>query len=216
MIDSDAVLAFYLDSPLQSWGYQSRFDRRTSFSMPTRSGIIGMICAAMGIDRVDAGALEQFAAINLTCLALKQHVRLIDFHTIGGGWDKKIDSNNLIPKADGKPGKTKITRREYLQNSKFGVLIDGPEKILHEIAEAMKNPKWGIWFGRKSCIPASPVFQGIFTSAEKATNHLVKLAGTKVERQVDEVTSFEDGCDTLYDIPLNFHTRQFAPRRIRM
>jgi len=215
MKNSFSTLTLYLDAPLQSWGYQSRFDRRTTFSMPTRSGILGMICAAMGIDRTDSKALEKFIALKLTCLALKQHVRLIDFHTIGGGWDKKINPNNLIPTAEGKPGQTKITRREYLQWSKFGVLIQGSEKILHEIAEALKNPRWGIWLGRKSCIPASPVFQGIFSSTDEAIEHLMELSGTSVERMVEEVTSFEDGSDTLNDIPLNFHTRQFAPRRIR-
>ena len=212
---SVSILALYLDAPLQSWGYQSRFDRRTSFSMPTRSGVIGMICAAMGINRTDAKALEKFASLKLTYLALKQNVRLIDFHTIGGGWNKKINPNNVIPSANGKPGQTKITRREYLQWSKFGVLIQGSEKVLHEIFEALKNPQWGIWLGRKSCIPASPVCQGLFSSPEAATKHLMELAGTTVERVIEEAVSFEDGCDTLNDIPLNFHTRQFAPRRIR-
>ena len=215
MNDPFSTLTLYLDAPLQSWGYQSRFDRRTTFSMPTRSGILGMICAAMGIDRTETKALEQFVALKLTCLAFKQHVRLIDFHTIGGGWDKKINPNNLIPTAEDKPKQTKITRREYLQGSKFGVLIQGSETILHEIAEALKNPRWGIWLGRKSCIPASPVFQGIFSSTDEAIEHLMELSGTSVERMVEEVTSFEDGSDTLNDIPLNFHTRQFAPRRIR-
>ena len=83
-----AYLALYLDAPLQSWGYQSRFDRRTTLSQPTRSGIVGMICAAMGIDRADVARLASLADLNLTVYTFQQRGRLVDFHTIGGGWDK--------------------------------------------------------------------------------------------------------------------------------
>ena len=42
-------LALLLDGPLQSWGFSSRFQRRTTGLHPTKSGVIGMICAAMGL-----------------------------------------------------------------------------------------------------------------------------------------------------------------------
>ena len=216
MDDDIRILALYLDAPLQSWGYQSRFDRRTSFSLPTRSGIVGMICAALGVDRADSKALEWFTDLKMTALAFQQNTRLTDFHTIGGGWDKKTDPGNIVLTAKGKPGTTKVTRREYLQWSKFGVLIDGSGKKLYEIEKALLNPCWGIWLGRKSCVPASPVCQGVFTSEEKARSHLSKLAHAQIQRTLEDVSLFEDGCDTLNDIPLDFFNRQFAPRRIRM
>ncbi|MBT8339578.1 MAG: type I-E CRISPR-associated protein Cas5/CasD, partial [Desulfatitalea sp.] len=84
----EEILALYLDAPLQSWGYQSRFDRRTTYSRPTRSGIIGMIAAAMGIARGDTVRLARFGALVMTTLTLgtqSDHripgTRLMDFHT---------------------------------------------------------------------------------------------------------------------------------------
>ena len=48
-----AYLALYFDAPLQSWGYASKFDRRTTLAHPTRSGVIGLLCAAAGIGIAD-------------------------------------------------------------------------------------------------------------------------------------------------------------------
>ena len=44
-----AYLALLLDGPLQSWGFASRFQRRTTGLHPTKSGVLGLICAAMGL-----------------------------------------------------------------------------------------------------------------------------------------------------------------------
>ena len=205
-MDNDTkILTLYLDAPLQSWGYMSKFDRRTTFSLPTRSGIIGMICAAKGIERSNSKALEQFSSLKIISLAFTQNTRLTDFHTVGGGWDKHLNPGNVVQTANGKPGNTNVTYREYLQWSKLGVLIDGAENLLADIAKALLNPCWGIWLGRKSCIPASPVCQGLFASQEEAIAHLSKLAGAELQRKAEEVILFEDGSDTLNDIPLDFY-----------
>lgn len=50
---TDAVLLARLAAPLQSWGIGSRFDRRDTQLHPTKSGYIGMIAAALGLDRTD-------------------------------------------------------------------------------------------------------------------------------------------------------------------
>lgn len=215
MHEPSTHLALLLDAPLQSWGYQSKFDRRTSFSSPTRSGILGMLCAAMGVDRADSETLAEFADLEITVYTLQNNGRLTDFHTVGGGWNKKTHKRNIVPKADGGVGNTVVTRREYLQSSIFGVVLRGPRTQLEPIGEALQNPRWGIWLGRKACIPASPVMQGLFDTEEAALQHLCQQAGTpNASRVCREAASFEDGTDTLMDTPLNFAERSFAPRRI--
>jgi len=52
-----AYLALLLDGPLQSWGFASRFQRRTTGLHPTKSGVIGLITAAMGLAKGSAGEL---------------------------------------------------------------------------------------------------------------------------------------------------------------
>jgi CRISPR system Cascade subunit CasD len=215
-------LAIYLDAPLQSWGYQSKFERRTTLSYPTRSGILGMLCAALGCERDDTGSLASLARLVMQVLVFQQQSRLTDFHTVGGGWDKKRFPGNIVRKADGKPGQTVVTHREYLESARFGVVLSDGHGQLKEIADALRNPRWGIWLGRKACVPASPVFQGLFDTKDEAIEHLSGVAAREgrrphkggMKRVVFEVESFEEGTDTLMDLPVNFAERDFAPRRV--
>lgn len=217
----NSILALYLDAPLQSWGYQSRFDRRTSLSSPTRSGIIGMIAAAMGIPRGNKEALSRFSDVEMTTLILAPEnetinagSRLIDFHTVGGGFDAKTERQHMPRKAGGGTPATVVSYREYLQDAKFGVLLPGPCRFIEEIRKALENPVWGIFLGRKSCIPASPVCQGVFPDEKTAAAHLETLSGWKVNRTIRELKNFAKGSNTLMDIPEDFEKRVFAPRRI--
>jgi CRISPR system Cascade subunit CasD len=209
------VLALYLDAPLQSWGYQSRFDRRTSLSYPTRSGIVGMLCAALGIDWRDTSGLERLEkGLAIAVCTFGAPSMIVDYHTVGGGYDAKRQPQNIVPKADGSKGDTVVTYREYLQDARFGVLVHGDEALLRELLSAVQDPKWGIWLGRKSCIPASPVVQGLFETDEEAITHLEERAGHRRTREVTEVARFDEGTDTLLDRPVDFSRRQFKPRRV--
>ena len=52
------VLLLRLAGPLQAWGVKSRFTVRSTELAPTRSGIIGMLSAAIGVaGRTDRGPL---------------------------------------------------------------------------------------------------------------------------------------------------------------
>ena len=224
MSEETLWLALYLDAPLQSWGYQSRFDRRTTLAYPTRSGVLGMICAAMGIDRQDDQKLTAFNDVKMEVLIFKAQGRLTDFHTVGGGWDKKLNPQCVVKKASNgignkHTGTTVVTRREYIQNGRFGILMKGNKELLQSIKEALVNPRWGIWLGRKSCIPAHPIFQGLFATRDQVVERLVCVVqqfvpDAVVLGTVKESESFEDGSDSLMDIPISFASREFAPRRV--
>jgi CRISPR system Cascade subunit CasD len=46
---STAHLPLWFDAPLQSWGFGSRFSYRNTALFPTKSGVLGLVCAAMGL-----------------------------------------------------------------------------------------------------------------------------------------------------------------------
>ena len=91
-----AYLALLLDGPLQSWGFASRFQRRTTGLHPTKSGVVGLICAAMGLAKgldEERGMLPALAALKMTSVAVPRSRpyantaglplrRLEDFHTV--------------------------------------------------------------------------------------------------------------------------------------
>lgn len=197
------TLAIHLDAPMQSWGTSSRFQYRETDAFPGKSAIIGLIAAAMGIDKHDAGEasrIAELAALRLTVLRIpKPHSvnRLTDFHTIGGGYDKKgplYEKSSIPKKASGAPFGTVITRRSYLTGAAFAALLDGDAALLESIRAALLDPVWGVWFGRKSCIPASPLAPVIAATPREALASLLeKLGRDAAEIKALEGVTEEDG-----------------------
>lgn len=219
-------LALYLDGPMQSWGYMSKFDPRTTLGFPTKSGILGMICAAMGIGKQDIKQLANIAKLKMKVHTLtdgKSEIRRItDFHTVGGGFDKETEKQNIVKKASGGVGNTVVTRREFLLDAKFAVILTGDAKLLNEIDSALRNPRWGIWLGRKSCVPTAPVSQGVHESEEDAVSAIraafEKTHGEKCQfrKTVTDAASFSEGSDTYMDFPIDFGKRNFSSRRVNI
>lgn len=226
-MSSESCIALLLDGPMQSWGYASRFERRTTALHPTRSGIFGLIAAAMGLDKFredETVQLERFSRLKVETVALPRlsdrlgtlpFRRMEDYHTVTG-----------IRRASGKVDKdgTVQTYRHYLLDARFGVLIEGPSVLLDEIVAALRNPRWGVWLGRKCCLPATPVLAAIGTTREEAWKGLLKRAGyTGDERldqfdRVEEVLPSESGAETIDDNPIGFGRpigERHAPRWIR-
>jgi CRISPR system Cascade subunit CasD len=182
------ALAFYIDAPLQSWGASSKYQYRETNGFPTKSAVTGLVAAAMGIDKHGAGEareLAPLAGLSLTVVRLPKASaapsRLTDFHTIGGGYDKKasLRQKMSIPqKATGAPFGTVITRRGYLLDSAFAVLLEGGAEVLAGVRRALLDPVWGVWFGRKACIPASPLSPTLAATRQEALDALLdKLPG---------------------------------------
>lgn len=214
-------LALYLDSPMQSWGYMSKFDQRTSYNFPTKSGILGMVCAAMGLPKSDTDKLSELNNLKVTIYQLSSSFRAVDFHTIGGGYDDKNQKQNIVLTANGKTGNTVVTRREYLMDAKFGVILSGDDLILREIHDAMLNPKWGVWLGRKSCIPTAPICHGIYSTEDDAKNKMESLwkqiyptIPFGIKKTMRDAASFGDGTESLMDSPTDFLDRKFNIRRV--
>lgn len=211
---SDGILVLYFDGPMQSWGHQSRFNRRTTLSFPTRSGITGTLCAALGVDRSDREKLAKLANLKMEVYCLGRCGRWTDYHTVGGGYDHKTQRHLMPRKANEATPATVLTDREYLSDARFGVLLEGDQGLLRHCEEALHNPVWGIWLGRKCCIPASLICRGIFGERAEAIADLTSVSGAKAVRHVKEVRQFDEGTDTLMDIPICFATREFIPRRV--
>ena len=53
-----ATLLLRLVGPMQSWGTTSRFDDRDTAKEPSKSGVLGLVAAALGIDRENWVELE--------------------------------------------------------------------------------------------------------------------------------------------------------------
>ena len=231
-----SCLALLLDGPMQSWGFTSRFTRRTTALHPTKSAIVGLLAAAMRIDKNapgEAPLIARLAALKCTTITLpKKHsgtelpiLRLIDYQTIGGGYNKSTQWMKKPRSASGKTLETVLSQRHYLLDARFGVLLKGDRDWLEEIANHLRNPAWGVWLGRKCCIPSSPLLVGIGCDNVEAWQLLLKAASLDKDApmtQFDHVIECEDNdCvdgEWLNDFPLAFGSpigERHGPRRIR-
>jgi CRISPR system Cascade subunit CasD len=229
---------------MQSWGHASRFERRTTALHPTRSAVMGIIAAALGIDKHgpdEATQLARFGGLHATVITLPRRSRregdlpmqrLEDYHTVGAAYDENDpwERQMLNHNTEGKIKKTNgvcipvVSQRHYLLDARFGVLLEGSAALLDEIAAALRNPKWGVWLGRKCCIPASPVLVGVSPDQAQAWSELLRRAGysgTKTLDQFDrviEATAGDSGADMIEDTPVAFGNpigERHAPRWIR-
>lgn len=135
------TLLIRLVAPMQSWGTRSQFDDRDSENEPTKSGVLGLCAAALGIDRHDP--IDHLTRLQFGVRVDRAGQPRTDFHTADSG--KKND----------------VTRRIYLSDAAFWAGLSGDLALLKEIHEALRTPRWSLSLGRKAFIPSLPVwFEG--------------------------------------------------------
>lgn len=216
-------LSLRLEGMFQSWGFDSQYNRRNTRMMPTRSAIAGMCCAALGINRGSQEETDflssQFSTLKMISIAIPRKIktkaldkvkslepiRINDYHTV---------QNTM--KADKKLKDCHITNRYYLADASFGVVLQGDYMLLEKLYDAFKNPIWGLWLGRKCCIPTAPIMAGLFNDEKSALQVLINETPLEYFTVEKEVDNFLDGRDSISDYPLSFNksNRVFAPRRI--
>lgn len=169
-------LLLRLAGPLQSWGERSVFTPvRDTAPFPTRSALIGMFAAAQGLGRSDGG-LEWYQDVRLTVRVDRPGVRLVDYHTVGGGFPK---ARTAATSGGGNKGAAVITRRHYLADAVFVVAVTAPDDTVAELAQALRRPYWAPYLGRRSCAPDEPfLLRGHVDDPEEELRTAVPLSRT--------------------------------------
>lgn len=142
------TLLLRLAGPMQSWGTTSRFDERDSQLEPSKSGVLGLVCAALGRDRTEP--VDDLARLKMGVRVDREGLLMRDYQTATG-----------VVSAAGKvdPGRTVISPRYYLADATFLVGLEGDDRLLLEqIHAALCAPVWPLALGRKSFPPGQPVW----------------------------------------------------------
>lgn len=159
-------LAFQLHGPMVSWGDIAVGEFRPSWDHPTRSAVIGILCAALGIRR---GEEEQLSAVangyRFSFRLDNEGVPVRDYHTtqVPGSGSGKNRRDFLTRKEELSVSESQISTilssRDYLCDSFCTVFVsnlpDAPYS-LEELSKQLKNPVFTLYLGRKSCPPALP------------------------------------------------------------
>lgn len=230
---SDPYLLLWLEAPLQAWGHDSRFGRRDSLDFPTKSGVLGLLCCALGASGEQCEWLSRWAGLDMqvvayvrqdkTSLPVPREPLLRDFQMVGSGYDDKDPwASLLIPKTrEGKKavgGGTKMTYRYYLQDMAFAVLLQAPAAEAEAMQAALLAPVWDLYLGRKNCVPTEFIGQGVFSTSEEALAAASTLAEAKkriVSFRVRQGEHEGDEIVSLNDVPLQFGTdKRYRDRRV--
>lgn len=138
-----STLLLRLAAPLQAWGLQSKFDRRDTQRAPTKSAVIGLLAAALGLKRDSERIPELAAQLRFGVRIDRAGSLLRDYHTAAS-----LKS-------------AYVTHRYYLSDALFLVGLEGEQALLIELETALRAPWFPLYLGRRSCPPTGPLVLGI-------------------------------------------------------
>ncbi|MCL6622971.1 MAG: type I-E CRISPR-associated protein Cas5/CasD [Syntrophobacterales bacterium] len=149
-----STLLLRLAGPLQSWGVQSRFTERDTLLEPSKSGVVGLLAAALGRKRDEP--VSDLAALRMGVRVDREGVLRMDYHTAGG--THRQGEKYGVALADGSSTRPVTSRRYYLADADFLVGLEGEdEDFLCRLDAALARPVWPLYLGRKAFVPGTPI-----------------------------------------------------------
>jgi len=154
------TLFLYLESVLQSWGEHSRWDDRDTSNEPTKSGVVGLLGCASGISNSDQLS-DLSRKITIGVRIDRAGSNLSDFQVVCGG--------SRLAKG-GVRSSGIVINKQYLNDSCFLVAVRSDPDTIKSLENALLNPVWIPYLGRKGCVPHTPLLAGTgeFSDIEKA------------------------------------------------
>lgn len=137
---------------LSAYGLQTFDIHRRANHFPTRSAVIGLLAAALGITRKDQNALYELSEnVHIAVQVNNAGEKMMDYHTV---------QNFRSPMGKIQKG-VKPTYREYWCDSEHTFAITTNEVLAKQLSEAVKAPKFTLFQGRKSCPLTRPLFEDL-------------------------------------------------------
>jgi CRISPR system Cascade subunit CasD len=198
------TLLLRMRAPMMSWGDHSRFTIRDTRREPTKSAVIGLLCAALGRPRWEP--VHDLAALKMGVRINQEGIVQCDYHTV-------MDSI----KSSGGRGDTVLSDRYYVADADYLVGLEGDRALLETLDNALQNPVWQLYFGRKSFVPSLPVRAGIVDSPLKKALENYKLNDSqptkrRLPKSIRYVLEVSDSLDVRQDVPLDWQKRSFGSR----
>jgi CRISPR system Cascade subunit CasD len=155
-------LVFQLYGPMAAWGDIAVGEYRPSFAHPSKSAIIGILAAALGIRRDEEERQRSLAeACSFAVRVDAMGTLLRDYHTAQVPSAKKgvthysRRSELLVEKLN-----TILSTRDYRCDAAYTVAIrvrDRSTVTAQMISEKLRSPEFILYLGRKSCPLALPL-----------------------------------------------------------
>lgn len=203
------VLLLRLSGPMQSWGVQSRFSVRDTGREPSKSGVVGLLCAALGRARCEP--VDDLAALRMGVRVDQE-----------GSVDYDYQTARDVFKAGGGTKNTEPSRRYYLGDARFLAGLAGDDlDLLARLHDALRNPHWPLYLGRKAFVPGEPIWLADGLRRGVGLLHALRSYPwlgpdwRQPAEQLRVVLEDPGGPQVRSDQPMSFADRGFAPRHVR-
>lgn len=171
---------------------------------PTKSGVLGLLAAADGRRRTDP--IEDLACLRFGVRVDQAGSLLRDFQT-AIRWG--THNHEAMP----------LSYRYYVADAVFVAGVEGEPSLLEALAECLRNPRFPLYLGRRSCPVSGKVLIGLFddplevalrTCPWQAANWFRRKEPQTVELELYlDASEMEDGAiETRRDVPVSY-----APER---
>ena len=215
-----STLLLRLAAPLQAWGADSKFEIRKTNREPTKSGVIGLLAAALGLRRDADQAVQQLNGLRYGVRVDREGKLLVDYHTAG---NPTPDAVKQARKTGKKVDAPYVTHRHYLSDAVFLVGLESEDDVLLcRLQQALTNPAFPLFLGRRSCPPTLPLCLGIRNAGllDTLCDEPWQAVGRDVPGRLRVVLDEEPGRQGAVprrDLPLSFSPihRQFGYRAAR-
>ncbi len=196
------TLLMRLRAPMMSWGDHSQFGHRDSRCEPTKSAVIGLLCAALGRPRWEP--VHDLAALKMGVRVNKEGILQQDYHTVQ---DNIRDKNKAT---------TTLSDRYYVADADYLVGLEGDNALLKELDNALQKPVWQLYFGRKSFVPSCPIRVGIdkrdLEESLRDLNQYPPRLDRKPPQKLRLLLEVGDSNDVRRDVPIEWQKRLFGIR----
>ena len=199
-----ATLLLRLAAPLQAWGADSKFETRKTNREPTKSGVIGLLAAALGLRRDETTQLARLAQLQFGVRVEREGRLLVDFHMA----------------RNEEKDRSYVTYRHYLEDAVFLVGLSSEDtELLRELEWALTHPAFPLYLGRRACPPTLPLCLGL---RQKDLLEALQAEPTlcpdgQPTRIVVDAAPQEPGAAPQRDVPLSYDPRhrQYGYRSAR-
>ncbi|MDD7970604.1 type I-E CRISPR-associated protein Cas5/CasD [Roseinatronobacter alkalisoli] len=211
-----SYLVFGLTASLGAMGELAGHERRGSLVWPGRAAIIGLLGAALGVRR--DGDFSALDALAISVAIFDEGVPVRDYHTVETVPSAAAKSPNSRPEAlrtAGTHTNTTITLRDYRAGPLYGISVAG--EGLQAIAEALRNPHFTLYLGRKSCPLAAPTGAKVVEAeTEEAALALLDLPPWRKNAVARTLVVDAALGEVVNDVPLDRKLWHHGGRRVAM
>jgi CRISPR system Cascade subunit CasD len=195
--------------------------------------------ASAGEARSDEARIAEIVKLEMSAFCIKEGTLLRDFQTVGCGkssltpltaqGEERLRATGSINTNSTQEMKQLITKKDYLVDADFIVVLKGDAALVDRYFKALLRPKWMLFLGKKCCLPAVSIPVAVYSTEDEIMGYVSgearQLCPVDTDGQirvscVQDVKTAAEADDVLLDVPIRFgcgtsgYKRRFVKRDV--